>query len=157
MSKLFQVSVYYQNFTSNETNYFYDHSFIPVGTNSTYDQQFVSTAMNSSYDQSFVPVLTNSAYDQQLISTVTNSASNQQFVSMYMKTQIILLSYYPLPYQNLHTYSGYFHVLWVNHSISTGTLTRTKYNYVYVKGYYIYRGLYQLSNLVSQTSCQSPQ
>ena len=141
MSKGFQVSVDDQHFVSTETNYVYDQSFIPVITNSTHDQQFVSTGTNSSYDQSFFPVIMNSAYDQHFISTGTNSESDQQFVSMYMKNRIILLSYYPLSYQNLNTHSGYFHALWVTNSIPTGTLTKKKSDYVYVTGYYIYRGL----------------
>ena len=157
MSKVFQVSVDYQHFVSNETNYLYDESFFPVIKNSTYDQQFLSTGTNSLYGQSFFPILTNYAYDQQFISMGTNSASDQHFVSMYMKTQIVLLSYYPLAYQNLHTYYGYFHALCVNNIIPTGTLTQTKSNYVYVTGYSIYRGLDKLINLVFQTSCQSPQ
>ena len=109
------------------------------------------------YDQSFVPVLMNSAYDQQFISTGTDSESDQQFVTKYMKTRIILLSYYPLSYKNLHTRSGYFHALWVTNSIPTGTLTQKNSDYVYVTGYYIYRGMEKLSNLVSQTSFQYPQ
>ena len=67
----------------------------------------------------------------------TNSAFDQQFMSMYKKTQIGLIIYYPLYYQNLHTYSGYFHALWFNYSIPTGKLTQTKSDYVYVTGYYI--------------------
>ena len=99
-----------------------------------YEQQFVSKWTNDFYGQSFVPIITNSAYDQQFINTGTNYASDQQFVSTYMKNRIILLSYYPLSHQNLHTHSGYFHALSVTHSILTGTLTRTKYDYVYVTG-----------------------
>ena len=99
----------------------------------------------------------NYEYDQNFISTGTNPASDQQFVSTYMKNRIILPSYYPLSYQNLHTNSGYLHAIWVTHSIQTGTLTGTKSDYVYVIGYYIYRGLEKLRNLVPQTSCQYPQ
>ena len=122
------------NFVSTKTNYVYDQSFVPVITNSTYEQHFVSKRTNALYGRSFVPVLMDYAYDQQFISTGTNYASDLNFESTYMKTRIILLSYYPLSYQNLHTHSGYFHALSVTHSIPTGTLTRTKYDYVYVTG-----------------------
>ena len=95
----------------------YDQSLVPVLTNSAYDQLCLSMGGNYVYEQSFVPVIKNSAYDQEFISIRTNPKSNQQFVSAYTNIQIVLLSYYPLSYWNLHAYSGYFHAFWVTHSI----------------------------------------
>ena len=121
-------------------NSLYDQSLVPVLIISAYDQQWLITGTNYFYDQSFLPLLKNSAHDQQFISTGTNSASNQQFVSAYTKTQIILLSYYPLSYWNLHTYSGYFHSFWVTHSNpNQNTYTNkvrlcVRYRLLYIQG-----------------------
>ena len=95
---------------------------------------------NSFYEQSLFPVLTNSAYDQQCLSTGTNYASNQQFVITYTKTQIILLSYYPLSYQTLHAYSEYFHTFWVTTSSPNQKIYTNKdricvrYRLLYIQG-----------------------